>query len=140
MHQEEILALYCAHAPFGGNIVGLEAASWRYYGVPAGHLSWEATALAVLPNAPSTVLPGRNEEVFKGKRDRLLDRLLEKGHIDSVVWRLSKAEPLPGRPLRCLEGRLMRWIGNVWSRPQPVAILQLTEHCSRGFRMWSMAT
>lgn len=98
--KEEILSLYCAHAPFGGNIVGLEAASWRYYGVPAEHLSWgEAAALAVLPNAPSTVLPGRNEDVFRGKRDRLLDRLLQQEHIDSVVWRLSKAEPLPGRPL-----------------------------------------
>lgn len=98
--KEEILALYCAHAPFGGNIVGLEAASWRYYGVPAEHLSWgEATALAVLPNAPSTVLPGRNEDVFKRKRDRLLNRLLDQGHIDSVDWRLSKAEPLPSRPL-----------------------------------------
>lgn len=99
-NKEEILALYCAHAPFGGNIVGLEAASWRYYGVPAEQLSWgEAAALAVLPNAPSTVLPGRNEDVFRDKRDRLLDRLLEQSRIDSVVWRLSKAEPLPGRPM-----------------------------------------
>ena len=98
--KEEILGMYCAHAPFGGNIVGLEAAGWRYYGIPPRQLSWgEAAALAVLPNAPSTVLPGRNEAAFQDKRNRLLDRLLESGEIDSVIWRLSKAEPMPGRPL-----------------------------------------
>lgn len=98
--KEEILQLYCAHAPFGGNIVGLEAASWRYYGVPSDLLSWgECAALAVLPNAPSTVLPGRNETKFREKRDRLLDRLLSQGTLDSVTWRLSKGEPLPREPL-----------------------------------------
>ena len=28
--KEEILALYVSHAPFGGNVVGLDAAAWRY--------------------------------------------------------------------------------------------------------------
>ena len=100
MSKDEILQMYCAHAPFGGNIVGLEAASWRYYGVPAHQLSWgECASLAVLPNAPSKVLPGRNEATFRNKRNRLLDQLLIQGSIDSVTWRLSKGEPLPSRPL-----------------------------------------
>ncbi len=98
--KEDILKLYCAHAPFGGNIVGLEAASWRYYGVPSRQLSWgESAALAVLPNAPSKVLPGKNESLFRNKRNRLLNRLLLQGTIDSVTWRLSKGEPLPSAPL-----------------------------------------
>ena len=31
--KESILKLYASHAPFGGNVVGLEMASWRYFGV-----------------------------------------------------------------------------------------------------------
>ncbi|GMR24545.1 MAG: hypothetical protein BMS9Abin37_3102 [Acidobacteriota bacterium] len=38
--KDEILALYASHAPFGGNVVGLEAASWRYFGRPPERLSW----------------------------------------------------------------------------------------------------
>ena len=29
--KDEILQLYSSHAPFGGNVVGLETASWRYF-------------------------------------------------------------------------------------------------------------
>ena len=58
--KEEILALYAAHAPFGGNVVGLEAAAWRYFGHSPEELSWaEAAMLAVLPNAPSILTPER---------------------------------------------------------------------------------
>ena len=30
--KDEIMALYASHAPFGGNVVGIEAAAWRYLG------------------------------------------------------------------------------------------------------------
>ena len=50
--KDEILALYASNAPMGGNVVGLDAAAWRYFGRPADELSWAETAtLAVLPNA-----------------------------------------------------------------------------------------
>ena len=52
--KKEILRLYVSHAPFGGNLVGLEAASFRYFKRPPHQLSWaESATLAVLPNAPS---------------------------------------------------------------------------------------
>ena len=58
--KEKIFALYTSHAPYGGNIVGLQAAAWRYYGRPPDLLSWaEAASLAVLPNNPGAVFPGR---------------------------------------------------------------------------------
>lgn len=51
-----ILALYASNAPFGSNIVGLDAAAWRYFGRSSEQLSWgEMAVLAVLPNAPSLV-------------------------------------------------------------------------------------
>ena len=53
--KEEILALYAAHAPFGGNVVGLESASWYYFGRSAAQLSWaECAMLAVLPEPRET--------------------------------------------------------------------------------------
>jgi len=97
--KDEILRLYAAHAPFGGNVVGLEAAAWRYFGRPPDKLSWgESAALAVLPNAPAMIYPGKNREKYLRKRNRLLDKLYHKGIIDSLTCVLAKAEPLPGRP------------------------------------------
>ncbi|HLN94571.1 MAG TPA: transglycosylase domain-containing protein, partial [Flavobacterium sp.] len=42
--KDEIIGLYAAHAPFGGNVVGLEMASWRYFGVRPHQLSWAESA------------------------------------------------------------------------------------------------
>lgn len=54
--KKEILSLYISHAPFGGNVVGLDAAAWRYFGHSAEELSWaESAMLAVLPNSPAMI-------------------------------------------------------------------------------------
>ena len=95
-----ILAQYAAHAPFGGNVVGLEAAAWRYFGVPAGDLSWgESALLAVLPNAPSSLHPGKGRDELLEKRNRLLLRLLEHGDIDRDTYNEAVLEPLPEKPV-----------------------------------------
>ncbi len=97
--KDEILSMYASHAPFGGNIVGINAASWRYFGIPPSNLSWgEAATLAVLPNTPSLVFPGKQQEVLMEKRNRLLNQLFEQGTIDKSTCYLAKLEPLPGRP------------------------------------------
>lgn len=97
--KDEILGLYAAHAPYGGNVVGLEMASWRYFGVRPHQLSWAETAtLAVLPNAPSLIYPGKNQEQLLGKRNRLLKKLYEEEVIDKVTYELSLHEPLPEKP------------------------------------------
>ena len=97
--KKEILNLYASYAPFGGNVVGLETASWRYFGVPSSELSWgQATSLAVLPNAPSLIFPGKNEAILKQKRDRLLLKLFQKNIIDETTYSLALDESLPGKP------------------------------------------
>lgn len=97
--KEEILKLYASHAPFGGNVVGIEAACWRYFGRSLHDLSWsEAALLAVLPNAPSLLHPGRNPEALKIKRNQLLDRLQAQGLIDAFTCQLAKTEPIPQKP------------------------------------------
>ncbi|MFD2543025.1 penicillin-binding protein 1C [Lacinutrix gracilariae] len=97
--KEQILAYYSSHAPFGGNVVGIDAASWRYFNRNANQLSWaESATLAVLPNAPSLIYPGKNQERLLVKRNRLLNKLLKKEIIDSLTYNLSIAEGLPQKP------------------------------------------
>lgn len=98
--KDEILALYASNAPFGSNVVGLDAASWRYFGRSPDKLSWgEMALLAVLPNSPSLVHPGKNRPILLSKRNRLLDKLCRRGIIDSNTATLSKLEPIPEKPV-----------------------------------------
>jgi len=116
--KREILALYASHAPFGGNVVGLEAAAWRYFGRPADELSWgEAATLAVLPNAPSSMHPGKNREQLLAKRNRLLERLYKKGYLSAESYEAALSEPLPDAPL-----------------PLPAWAPHYVERCPRGVR------
>ena len=97
--KETILAYYTSNAPFGGNVVGLDAAAWRYFNRDAHQLSWAETAtLAVLPNAPSLIYPGKNQERLVEKRNRLLAKLLKNSIIDSLTYHLSIAEGIPQKP------------------------------------------
>lgn len=95
----EILKLYSSHAPFGTNVVGVEAASWRYFGRSLSQLSWaECATLAVLPNSPSIIYPGKNQERLKIKRDKLLYKLFRSHYLDEETYYLAIQEPLPQKP------------------------------------------
>lgn len=98
--KKSILAMYASNAPFGSNVVGLDAAAWRYFGRNPADLSWgEMAALAVLPNAPALVHPGKNRAVLLKKRNALLDKLAAAGKISLSTSNLAKLESLPGNPL-----------------------------------------
>ena len=113
--KRKILLLYASNAPFGGNVVGLEAAAWRYFGRSADDLSWgESAMLAVLPNAPGLIHPGRAREQLLAKRNALLDKLERSGILDGTECMLAKDEPLPDRPL-----------------PMPDQAYHLLERCRR---------
>ncbi len=97
--KKDILKLYASNAPYGGNVVGVDMASWRYFGLPAHQLSWaENATLAVLPNAPSLIYPGKNQIRLKKKRDQLLTTLFKQKVIDTITYELSINEPLPKKP------------------------------------------
>lgn len=116
--KRRILALYASHAPFGGNVVGLEAASWRYFGRPASELSWgESATLAVLPNSPSTLHLSRGREELLQKRNRLLKRLLDHKDIPLETYNAAIEEPLPEAPL-----------------PLPSLASHYVERCPKGVR------
>ena len=97
--KEEILSMYVSHAPFGGNVVGLDAAAWRYFGHSAEDLSWaESAVLAVLPNAPAMIHLSKGRKTLLSKRNRLLKQLLEEEIIDASTYELAVSEPLPDEP------------------------------------------
>ena len=97
--KEKILSLYVSHAPFGGNVVGLDAAAWRYFSHSADDLSWaEAAMLAVLPNSPAMIHLSKSRQALLDKRNRLLTRLHTKGVLDDSSYELALSEPLPQEP------------------------------------------
>ncbi len=94
--KKRILDLHAANAPFGGNIVGIDAAAWLYFDRGPEALSWaEAAFLAVLPNDPKLIAGAGRRRQLKAKRDRLLRRLLQKKFITPLECDLARAEPLP---------------------------------------------
>ncbi len=96
--KEEILKLYASHAPMGGNIVGIQAASYLYFGKPPSELTWaEACLFAILPNSPSMINLERERPLLKHKRNELLHALFQNDIIDSVTMDLGCQEPLPAQ-------------------------------------------
>ena len=97
--KEKILSMYVSHAPFGGNVVGLDAAAWRYFGHSAEELSWtEAAMRAVLPNAHAMIHLSKSRQSLLNKRNRLLKQLYGRKIIDSSTYELAISEPLPDEP------------------------------------------
>ena len=81
--KEEILRMYASN-----------------FGREAKDLSWaEQATLAVLPNSPALIHPGRNRAELKQKRDKLLLRLYEKHILDKTEYELACMEALPEKPL-----------------------------------------
>ncbi|MBD9504224.1 penicillin-binding protein 1C [Pseudomonas sp. PDM17] len=101
LSKDEILGLYLNHAPFGGAIEGVEAASWAYLGKSASQLSHaEAALLAVLPQAPSLLRPDRHADAARVARDKVLERMAAQGIWSASEVRDAKMEAVITRSLR----------------------------------------
>lgn len=101
LSKAQILDLYLNHAPFGGPIEGVEAASWAYLGKPARQLSRaEAALLAVLPQSPSTFRPDRHPDAARRARDKVLRRMQSEGIWSAAQVADARLEPVVARSLR----------------------------------------
>ena len=99
--KDGILALYLNHAPFGGTVEGVEAASWAYLGKPAARLSQaEAALLAVLPQAPSRLRPDRHPDAARAARDKVLARMQRLGGWSAADVADARIEPVVARRLQ----------------------------------------
>jgi penicillin-binding protein 1C len=96
LDKREILQLYLALAPFGGNLSGVRAASLAYLGKEPLHLDHaEAALLAVLPRAPSRLRPDRYPDAARAARDALLRRMADSGLWSAEEVARALAAPVP---------------------------------------------
>ncbi len=96
MNKEQILDLYLAMAPFGGNLEGVRAASIGYFGKEPKRLSLAESALLVaLPQSPETRRLDRYPDAARAARDRVLDRMVEDGIVSDEDAVNAKAAPVP---------------------------------------------
>jgi penicillin-binding protein 1C len=96
LSKDEILDLYLALAPFGGNLEGIRAASLGYFGKEPKRLSLAESALLVaLPQSPETRRLDRHPARARAARDRVLDRMVHEGRVSAEDARQAKAVPVP---------------------------------------------
>ncbi|HEY5129396.1 MAG TPA: penicillin-binding protein 1C [Bradyrhizobium sp.] len=94
--KDQILDLYLALAPYGGNLEGIRAASIAYFGKEPKRLSLAESALLVaLPQSPETRRLDRYPEAARAARDRVLDRMVEEGRVPEEDALQAKAVPVP---------------------------------------------
>ena len=94
--KDQILDLYLALAPYGGNLEGIRAASIAYFGKEPKRLSLAESALLVaLPQSPETRRVDRYPDVARAARDRVLDRMVEDGRVSDEDAVSAKTMPVP---------------------------------------------
>ena len=96
LSKDQILNLYLALAPYGGNLEGIRSASIAYFGKEPKRLSLAESALLVaLPQSPENRRLDRHPEEAQIARDRVLDRMVEDGTISNEDAVAAKAVPVP---------------------------------------------
>lgn len=96
--KQEILELYLTLAPYGGNLEGVRAASWAYFGREPDALTVEQIALLIaLPQSPEARRPDRRPENAIAARGRVLDRLAAVGLARADASADAALDPAPGR-------------------------------------------
>ena len=107
--KHQILNFYASHAPFGGNVIGIETAAWRYFGRSAADLSWaESATLAVLPNSPAlgTRITTSVNRMLQRQTQEIVNRYARdyaSNHIHNLAALIADAET----------GEVLAYAGNV---------------------------
>lgn len=93
-----VLADYLTLAPYGGNLEGVRAASLAYFGHEPMHLTDAEQALLIaLPQSPEARRPDRHPEAARLARNRVLERLADRGLITPTAAREAAQVPMPRR-------------------------------------------
>src|SRR6202041_3976983 len=96
LNKDQILNLYLALAPYGGNLEGIRAASIAYFGKEPKRLSLgEAALLVGLPQSPGNRRLDRYPEAARIARNRVLDRMVEERRVSEADAAQAKAVPVP---------------------------------------------
>ena len=98
LSKDEILTLYLTHAPYGGNLEGIRAATLAWFGKEPRRLTpSEAALLVALPQSPAARRPDRAPDAARTARNRVLARMAGQGVIDAPALEMAAAAPLPAR-------------------------------------------
>ena len=104
--KDEILQMYLNLVPYGGNIQGVKAASYLYFKKNPDHLSLaEITALSIIPNRPSSLVIGRNNDKIVEERNRWLKKF-----ADDKVFTEKEIEDALAEPLTAIRGTVPHYI------------------------------
>lgn len=96
MSKEEILELYLTLTPYGGNIEGIRAASWRYFGREADRLSDDQIALLIaLPQSPEVRRPDLRPKGADAGRKAIVAKLERLGYLDAARAEEARSSTLP---------------------------------------------
>jgi penicillin-binding protein 1C len=94
--KDEILALYLTHTPYGGNLQGVRAASWAWFGREPDVLTPDQIALLIaLPQSPEVRRPDLRPAYARASRAAILTRLAEAGWISVARAEDAADENLP---------------------------------------------
>ncbi len=98
LSKREILTLYLTHAPYGGNLEGLRAATLAWFGKEPTRLTPAQSALLVaLPQRPEARRPDRQPAAARAARDRVLRRMQAQGVLSAEAVAAALRAPLPTR-------------------------------------------
>lgn len=101
LSKEEILNLYLTHAPYGGNLEGVRAASLAYFGKEPKRLTVAESALLVaLPQLPEKRRPDRNLKAAEIARKRVLDRIAVAEVVGDGEAERAEGVAIPARRLQ----------------------------------------
>lgn len=93
--KDDLLAYYLNRAPYGGNVIGAEAAAQRFFGTPASSLTLgQAALLAGLPQRPAAFNPQRHLARALQRRDHVLHRMEALGFATPERIAAARREPI----------------------------------------------
>lgn len=112
--KDEILQMYLNLVPYGGNIEGVKAASLLYFKKDPDHLSLaEITALSIIPNRPSSLVIGKNNDSILKERNRWLKKFAA-----DKVFTEKEIEDAISEPLTVSRGTVPHYIPHLAYRLQ----------------------
>ena len=98
LSKQEILGLYLTHAPYGGNLEGVRAATLAWFGKEPTRLTPAQVALLIaLPQSPEGRRPDRNRPRAQAARDMILERLAGTGVLSDEAAAAAKSETVPAQ-------------------------------------------
>jgi len=144
--KKELLEIYFNLAPYGGNIEGVGAAAWFYFGKSPARLSiGEISLLTALPNSPTRLRPDENHAAAQAARNKILHRFRQTGVISPSQLQdaLSESVPHQRQPVPFLAPHFSEWLRKKYAtrdlkttldlEMQTICQNALTEHV-RGLR------